>query len=97
MKIDRITLERESQSKLSNEHVCAANEVPDQLLIFRVDQYENVPQNHYELFSVWISTLEDVNSGAAKEQGEILNLSSFKVRYCPFCGTDLGSPGSIEQ
>lgn len=89
MKIDRISLEKESDSKLSQEHICQQNEMPDQLRIFHVDEYGGKPQSHYELFTVWVSTIEDVQSGDAKEIGEVLNLSSIKVYYCPFCGGHL--------
>ena len=89
MKIDRISLEHESNSKLSNEHLCSENELPDQLRLFQVDEYEKKPQQHFELFSVWISTIEDVQSRSAKEIGEVMNLSSIKVSYCPFCGEKL--------
>ena len=86
MKIDRITLEQESESKLDNEHTCEQNELPDQLRIFHVRESYGKEKDHYELFSVWISDMSDVQRGEALEVGEILNLSSIKVQYCPFCG-----------
>lgn len=89
MKLDRITLEKECSSKLSREHVCDENKMPNQLLIFHVDEYSGQEQDHFELFTAWISTQEDVASGDARDIGEILNLSSIEVNYCPFCGGKL--------
>lgn len=89
MKIDRLSLEQESHSKLSHEHVCAKNELPDQLRIFHVDESDGKPRSHFELFSIWVATIEDVQSGDADAIGDILNLSSIKVSFCPFCGVSL--------
>ncbi|GAB3104804.1 hypothetical protein G8770_21180 [Aestuariicella hydrocarbonica] len=82
-------LEEESGTILGREHTCERNEIPDHLKVYRVIAIEGEAQTHWELFSLWLANEGDVESGEAETVGELLNLSSIKVNYCPFCGLSL--------
>lgn len=82
-------LELESGALLGREHHCQANELPDQLKVFRVIAINGEAQTHWELFSLWLANQDDIDAGDAQHAGELLNLSSIKIRFCPFCGDTL--------
>lgn len=82
-------LERESQSELGQGHMCTNNIHPHHLKIYRVKKIAGKAQKHWELFSLWLATPEDVANGDASHEDEVLNLSSIEIEFCPFCGTQL--------
>ena len=82
-------LEQESGALLGREHSCDANELPDHLKIYKVMAIDGEAQDHWELFTLWLANGDDVACGEAENEGELLNLSSIKVTYCPFCGAKL--------
>ncbi len=82
-------LEQESGTILGREHSCDANELPTHLKTYKVLTIDGEAQDHWELFSLWLANADDVASGEAEEEGELLNLSSIKVQYCAFCGAKL--------
>lgn len=90
MSLTKSELEQESGSLLAEQHVCEQNELPEHLQVFRVSEVNGEPQDQWEIFSLWLATNEDVMVGEAEEEGELLNLSSIKIAFCPFCGSSLG-------
>ncbi len=91
MSLSQSELELESGSALGEPHICAENEIPEHLRIHRVLEIDGDAKNHWEVFSLWLATGEDVLSGEAEEEGELLNLSSMKINFCPFCGAALNT------
>jgi len=89
MSLTKSELEQESNSCLEQQHVCEKNELPEHLQVYRVSEVNGEPQAHWEIFSLWLATNEDVMLGEAEEPGELLNLSSIKIAFCPFCGAEL--------
>jgi len=89
MSLTKSELEQESGSLFSEQHICEKNELPEHLQVFRVSEVNGVPQEQWEIFSLWLATNEDVMVGEASELGELLNLSSIKIAFCPFCGNSL--------
>lgn len=87
--MNKSDLEMESGATLAEAHQCDANELPEYLRLYRVEAIEGKPLDHWELFTLWLANGDDVMAGEAEEEGELLNLSSIKVRYCPFCGEEL--------
>lgn len=82
-------LELESDCKVNSRHECDSNELPDYLRVYNISMQDNIAEKHWELFSIWLANESDVISGEADEIGEVLNLSSMKVNFCPFCGLKL--------
>ena len=85
----KLDLERESNAELGQGHMCTNNIHPHHLKIYRVKKIDGKPQKHWELFSLWLATPEDVANGDAEHEDEVLNLSSIEIEFCPFCGTQL--------
>ena len=89
MSLSKSELELESASRLAEQHLCEHNELPEHLQVYRVTEVNEEPMDQWEIFSLWLATGEDVMQGEAEEEGELLNLSSIKIAFCPFCGDKL--------
>ena len=89
MTIHNAQLELESGCKIFAQHICAENELPQLLRVLDTEPEDKSEQRHWALFSVWLATAEDVAVGDATELDELLNLSSVKIQFCPFCGEKL--------
>ena len=91
MSLSKAELEIESGSALGESHTWTENEIPDHLRVYRVLEINGEAKNHWEVFSLWLATNEDILSDEAEEEGELLNLSSIKINFCPFCGEALNT------
>ncbi len=89
MPLSREVIEEESGSRVIESHSCSANDLPNHLRVYLVDQFGEDVKTQWELFSIWEATETDVICGEASEVGELMNLSSIKLNYCPFCGKKL--------
>lgn len=89
MSLSNEDIEIESGSQIHSQHTCESNELPELLRVLNVSLQNNIEKQHWELFSIWAATEADVANDEAEKIGEILNLSSVKIRYCPFCGHEL--------
>jgi len=92
MSITTAQLENESRAKVLRQHSCVENKMPELLRVCLVSFETMENKEVWEIFSIWIATEADVNGGEADEVGELLNLSSITISYCPFCGVNLDQP-----
>jgi len=89
MSITTQQLENESETQIIRQHSCDENKIPELLRICLVS-FDGVERTAvWELFSIWIATQADVAEEAADTVGELMNLSSITINYCPFCGIEL--------
>jgi len=89
MPITTEQLESESGTRIIRQHSCTGNKMPELLRICLVS-FEGVESEAvWELFSIWIATQADVADEVADTVGELMNLSSITIDYCPFCGIEL--------
>ena len=89
MSITTRELESESGATVLRQHECAENKLPELLRLCLVTFGAKDKKEIWEIFSIWVATQEDVKEGEADAVGELMNLSSITVNYCPFCGADL--------
>jgi len=82
-------LEEECGCEILSTHNCEENHLPEHLRILCVELDESDSQQQWEFFSIWFANKSDVAAGEAEEVGELMNLSSVKINYCPFCGENL--------
>jgi hypothetical protein len=80
-------LEQECGCEITAEHCCPENHLPEQLRILKLAALDPNIKPNWEFFSIWLANESDVASGEAEEIGELMNLSSVKIHFCPFCGT----------
>lgn len=83
-------LEQECGCEITEQHECDANHLPQQLRILKLLP-DDPKQVAWEFFSIWLANAEDVELGEAEVVGELMNLSSVKVNFCPFCGVKLST------
>ncbi len=79
-------LEEECGCEILATHNCQENNLPEHLRILRIELDEAGSKQGWEFFSIWLANESDVADG---EAGELMNLSSVKISYCPFCGENL--------
>ncbi len=89
MSFTEFELQEECGAVFHQRHQCDQNELPDHLRIYHLSLEDKPEHKHWELFTLWLANASDVASGEAENEGEVLNLSSVKIAFCPFCGTHL--------
>jgi hypothetical protein len=82
-------LEEESGCKINSQHECERNDLPENLRILNIVLEGEGSQSGWEFFSIWLANDADVAGGEAEENGELMNLSSVRINFCPFCGEQL--------
>ena len=82
-------LEDECGCNILLHHQCKQNHLPEHLKIFNISVDDSGLPPNWEFFSIWLANEADVQSGEAEEVGELMNLSSVKINFCPFCGSEL--------
>ena len=77
---------------ISKRHFCEDHEVQSKLSIYGVAIIRASSEGadeHWYLAKVCLADEQVVYDGEADEIGEVLELSCFRICYCPFCGEKL--------